>query len=420
MTNASADRIATLDTVRGIAVMGILAMNIVAFGMPFAAYMNPAAYGGHEGINLYSWLFNAVLIDGKMRGLFSILFGASTLLVIQKAEEAGRGGAGAHYRRMIFLLIFGLIHFYFIWFGDILSLYAMCGMLIYAFRRKTPRVLTGWAIAFLTVSFLLFSAMSLSAVMAGDPSVPVEQRESGQEARKQIELETGANSPKIAEDLKIYGGSYAGQVDFRLNEMTAFPFISFLTFGWETIGLMLIGMALFKSGYLTGSWDPQRYRKWAAWCFGLGIPGAAAIALMEINSGFDASIIFGSAVAWSMPFDVLLAIGWAALVMLWVKRGGASQLRDRVAAAGRMAFTNYLMTSIIMTAIFYGWGVGLFGDLNRISLWVPVLGMWGLMLIWSKPWLDNHHYGPLEWLWRSLSRGSLQPLRKGTATAVPA
>src|SRR5688500_2791155 len=96
MTDTSSDRIATLDTVRGIAVMGILAMNIVAFAMPFSAYMNPAAYGGHEGINLYGWLFNAVLIDGKMRGLFSILFGASTLLVIQKAEQAGRGGAGAH------------------------------------------------------------------------------------------------------------------------------------------------------------------------------------------------------------------------------------------------------------------------------------------------------------------------------------
>lgn len=420
MTDASTDRIATLDTVRGIAVMGILAMNVVAFAMPFAAYMNPAAYGGQEGINLYSWLFNAVLIDGKMRGLFSILFGASTLLVIQKAEQAGRGGAGAHYRRMIFLLIFGLIHFYFVWFGDILSLYAMCGMIIYAFRRKTPRALTGWAIGFLTISFLLFSAMSLSAAMADDPSIPAEQREGMLEAKKQIEQETGANSPKIAEDLETYRGPYSSQVDMRLNEMTAFPFISFLTFGWETIGLMLIGMALFKSGYLTGSWEAQRYRKWAAWCFGLGIPGAAAVAMNVLNSRFDAVTVFGSAVVWSMPFDVLLAIGWAALVILWVKRGGVSALRDRVAAAGRMAFTNYLMTSIIMTAIFYGWGFGLFGDLNRISLWIPVLGMWALMLAWSKPWLERHHYGPLEWLWRSLSRGSLQPLRKTGAKALPA
>ena len=420
MTDTSTDRIATLDTVRGIAVMGILAMNIVAFAMPFPAYMNPQAYGGAEGINLASWLFNAVLIDGKMRGLFSILFGASTLLVIQKAEEAGRGGAGAHYRRMIFLLIFGLIHFYFIWFGDILSLYALCGLLIYAFRRKSPRALTGWAIGFLTISFVLFSAMSLSAIAANDPTIPAEQREGMQEARRQIELETGANSPKIAEELKIYGGSYASQVDLRFNEMRAFPFISFLTFGWETIGLMLIGMALFKSGYLTGAWEPQRYRKWAAWCFGIGVPGAAALAITVMNSGFDAAIVFGSAVVWTMPFDILLAIGWAALVILWVKRGGASPLRDRVAAAGRTAFTNYLMTSIVMTAIFYGWGLGLFGDLNRISLWIPVLAMWGLMLAWSKPWLERHHYGPLEWLWRSLSRGSIQPLKKGAAAPAAA
>ena len=412
MTATSADRIVTLDTVRGIAVMGILAMNIVAFAMPFSAYMNPAAYGGSEGINLASWLFNAVLIDGKMRGLFSILFGASTLLVIQKAEEAGRGGAGAHYRRMLFLLIFGLIHFYFIWFGDILSLYAMCGILIYVFRKRTPRALTIWAISFLAVSFLLVGSFAFTAARAGDPSIPIEQRQGMQDARKQIEADTGANSPKIKQDLKTYRGPYSAQLEHRTGEMGAFPFVSFLVFGWETIGLMLIGMALFKSGYLTGSWEEARYRKWAAWCFGLGIPGAAAVALNVINSDFDAVTIFGSAVAWSMPFDVLLAIGWAALVILWVKRGDASALGDRVAAAGRMAFTNYLMTSIIMTGVFYGWGFGLFGDLNRISLWVPVFGMWALMLAWSKPWLERYHYGPLEWLWRSLSRGSLQPLRK--------
>jgi uncharacterized protein len=408
-TSLESDRIATLDTVRGIAVMGILAMNIVAFAMPFAAYMNPSAYGGDTGTNLASWLFSTVLIDGKMRGLFSILFGASTLLVIQKAEAAGRGGAGAHYRRMIFLLIFGLIHFYFIWFGDILSLYAMCGMIIYAFRNLSPKALTRWALGFFAISFLLFSAFALSAAADHSPA---------NEARKQIEMETGASSPRIQDELEIYRGPYSGQVELRLIEETAFPFQGFIAFGWETIGLMLVGMALFKTGYLTGAWEPARYRRWAAWCFGLGIPGAAALAAMEINSGFDAAIVFGSAVAWSMPFDVLLAMGWAALVILWVKRGGMRPLRDRVAAAGRMAFTNYLMTSIVMTAIFYGYGLGLFGDLNRFSLWLPVVGMWALMLAWSKPWLERHHYGPLEWLWRSLSRGSMQPMRKGAAAAA--
>jgi uncharacterized protein len=382
--------------------------------------MNPAAYGGDTGVNLASWFASTVLVDGKMRGLFSILFGASTLLVIQKAEAAGRGGAGAHYLRMFFLLLFGLVHFYFIWFGDILALYAMCGMLLYLFRRRSPKAMVAWAIGFLTVSFLLVSSFALSAAAADDPSIPAEQRQGMQQAREQIENDTGAKSPKIEQELTIYRGPYSAQVEFRTGEMAAFPLISFLFFGWETMGLMLIGMALFKTGFLTGSWEQARYRKWAAWCLGLGIPGATLLALMVMRSGFDAAIIFGSAVAWSMPFDILLAIGWAALVILWVKRGGVSALRERVAAAGRMAFTNYLMTSIVMTAIFYGYGLGLFGDLNRISLWLPVIGMWGLMLLWSKPWLERHHYGPLEWLWRSLSRGSLQPFRKNAMTAAAA
>ena len=412
MTDISTDRIVTLDTVRGFAVMGILAMNIVAFGMPFAAYMNPAAYGGDTGANLASWLFNTTLIDGKMRGLFSMLFGASTLLVTQKAEAAGRGGAGAHYRRMIFLLIFGLVHFYFIWFGDILALYAMCGLIIYAFRNRSPKALSRWAIGFLTVSLLIFGSMTLSAAMAGKTDAPARQQLEMQAAKRQIELEVGANSPKIEEDLKVYRGSYSDQVRLRLFEQTLFPFQTFFAFVWETLGLMLIGMALFKTGYMTGALDSSRYRKWAAWCFGIGIPGAFMIGLMQVQSGFDATTVFGSAVAWSMPFDVLIAIGWAALVILWIKSTGANPLLQRVAAAGRMAFTNYLMTSIVMTAIFYGFGLGLFGYLNRISLWLPTLAMWGLMLAWSKPWLDSHHYGPFEWLWRSLSRGSLQPWRK--------
>ena len=419
-TSPDSDRIATLDIVRGIAVMGILAMNIVAFAMPFAAYINPMAYGGHDGINLASWLFNTVLIDGKMRGLFSILFGASTLLVMQKAEAAGRGGASAHYRRMIFLLLFGLIHFYFIWFGDILSLYALCGFIIYAFRNLSARALTRWAIVFLTVSFSMFSFMSLSAAMADNPNISAEQRKDMQGAKKQIELEVGATSPKIKEDLEIYRGPYAGQLEQRLVKQTFFPFQTFFAFVWETVGLMLIGMALFKTGYLTGAMDERRYRKWAAWCFAIGIPGALALAIMQLQSGFDAALIFGSAIAWSMPFDVLLAIGWATLVILWVKRSGESSLRDRVAAAGRMAFTNYLMTSIVMTAVFYGYGFGLFGEVGRAALWLFVIGMWALMLAWSKPWLERFNYGPLEWAWRSLARGKLQPMRKAGPQPLPA
>src|SRR5688572_14552376 len=152
-------RIATLDIVRGVAVMGILAMNIVGFGMPPEAYLNPLAYGVDSDADLASWAFSFVLIDGKMRGLFSFLFGASLLLVIQKAAAKGESPAGVHFSRTLWLLLFGYLHFYFIWYGDILTGYATIGMLAWFFRNKEPRKLVFWGGLFVFIQFALFAAM---------------------------------------------------------------------------------------------------------------------------------------------------------------------------------------------------------------------------------------------------------------------
>ncbi|MFP5330055.1 MAG: DUF418 domain-containing protein, partial [Alphaproteobacteria bacterium] len=135
MATTSPDRIATLDIVRGVAVMGILAMNIVAFAMPFQAYVNPYAFGPADALDQAVYAFNFLFVDGKMRGLFSFLFGASMLLVIQRAEAAGDSPASINFRRLGWLLFFGAIHFYLIWFGDILMAYALTGMVAFLFRR---------------------------------------------------------------------------------------------------------------------------------------------------------------------------------------------------------------------------------------------------------------------------------------------
>ncbi len=407
------NRILTLDIVRGVAVMGILVMNIAAFAMPFPAYANPAAYGGDSGSNLASWVFDFILFDGKMRGLFSILFGASTLLVIERATEAGRAGGRAHYARMVVLLGFGLVHFYFIWFGDILALYAISGMFLYFFRNKSPKSLVRWAVVFLSLSFLYFAAIGMTGMLAGSSKVSPRTATEFMEARRTIEGEVGATSPKIASDLKLYRSDYPTIVESRLIGRTFEPFVSFFGFGFETLGLMFIGMALFKSGMLTGQWEVARYRKWAIRAALIGLPPLIFLAWWQASANFDAVRVFLGFLALSMPFDVLMAVGWAAAIIWWVKVGPMPALKLRVAAAGRMAFTNYLATSILMTTIFYGYGLGLFGEVGRASLWLFVLGMWGLILAWSKPWLDRFTYGPLEWLWRSLSRLQLQPLRKG-------
>lgn len=405
-------RYESLDAIRGVAVMGILAMNIVAFALPFAAYSNPVAGGPVSGLDLGTWFFNFVLIDSKMRGLFSMLFGASTLLVIESAASSNRSAAGAHYARMVWLAIFGLIHFYLIWFGDILFLYAMCGLLLFAFRGLSVKALTIWAVAFLIVGigFFAFGWAAMALTEAG--RMPAEMATEMNAGLADMNAEMGPGAASYAREMAIYLGDYASIVAHRTGDMLTEPLTMLLMFLWETMGLMLIGMALFKSRMLTGEWEPARYRKWALRCFLIGIPPLVALALYQERSGFSAVSTFGASLALSAPFDIVITIGWAALIMWLIKVKANDAIHARLAATGRMAFTNYLTTSIVMTTIFYGYGLGLFGSIGRTALYLFCFGMWAAMLLWSKPWLDRFHYGPLEWLWRSLSRWQLQPMRK--------
>ncbi|MEZ5708420.1 MAG: DUF418 domain-containing protein [Blastomonas sp.] len=411
------DRYLSLDTVRGFAVMGILAMNIVAFAMPVPAYMSPAAYGSAFAIDWVTWGVNFVLIDSKMRGLFSILFGASTILVIERAERGGNSPARNHYARMVWLLVFGLLHFYFIWFGDILALYAMCGMLLYFFRNLSAAGARNWAICLLTIQLLImvlvfFQFQAMEAMLASGAASP-EEIKAANEAMQQMRGDFGQDPARVQSELAIYGGGYAGILAERTGPLAWTPLIGFFASGLETLGLMLIGMALYRSGMLTGQWSLATYRRWFLICFLIGIPPLLALVYYQFTTGFDYLAIFGSSIAFSMPFDVIMAIGWAAIFVHLSKTWPDNAMIRRVAAAGRAAFTNYLGTSIAMTCIFYGYGLGLFGEVNRASLYLFVLGAWAIMLLWSKPWLMRFRYGPLEWLWRSLARGKLQPMAIG-------
>ena len=409
---AETDRILSLDVVRGVAVMGILTMNIAAFALPYPAYANPAAWGGDEGADLLSWLVNFLVFDNKMRGLFSMLFGASTLLVIERATAAGRSGAAAHYARMAVLLAIGLAHFYLLWFGDILAIYALCGMLLYGLRRVGKRALVGWGITLFLLSNIFYGLIGASALLAGSPRLPPHAASELYEARNTVEQEVGATSDKIPAELALYRSGYRTILEDRLGERAIQPFAGFVGLSFETLGLMMIGMVLFRSGFLTGAWEARRYRRWAIVLALLALPPLAAMAWWQWSSGFDSGVIFTVFLGLSQPFDLMLAVAWAALVILWLKTGPMTGLKARVAAAGRMAFTNYLATSLVMTTLFYGYGFGLFGELGRAALWLPVLGMWALMLAWSKPWLDRYRYGPLEWVWRSLARGRVERLRR--------
>ena len=418
-TEPTPPRIAELDIVRGVAVMGILAMNIVAFAMPFQAYMNPLAFGMEGPADYWSWVLSYILIDGKMRGLFSFLFGASTLLVIERAQASGRSPASVHYRRMLWLLAFGLIHFYFIWFGDILTAYALMGLLLYLFRDLRPRALVIWGIALVAVQLLVFlliaGGIAFMAYKSGVPGADPEIVQQWQELEGQFGMLTGQ---PLADKLALFGGGWLGLTQERLSGWYE-PFTGIFMFGWETLAYMLFGMAALKTGFFRGEWSLARYRRTALIGLAVAIPAYALLAWLLTRDGFSVTMVFLLVMAATVPFRPAMVLAYAALIILATRKGGA--LVDRIAAAGRAAFTNYLGTSIVMTTLFYGYGLGLYGTMSRAELWIPVIAMWALMLIWSKPWLDRFRYGPFEWLWRSLARWRIEPMRRRPpAPAAPA
>ena len=402
-------RIITLDIIRGIAVMGIFSVNIIAFAMIEAAYFNPAAYGGRTGADLALWATNMVLVDGKMRTLFSMLFGASTLLVIERAEAGGRSGPATHIRRMLVLLGFGLIHYYFIWFGDILTLYAVCGLVAFNFRRLKPRTLIIIGTLFLLFHMLLFGGFLYTQVQA---DIAAHAPGATQKAIKEWNEGLGSFYPSAAEIAKDRAQHLGSWLDFIRHNLEHWSSVIQSTLLWipDTVGLMLIGMAGYKSGFLTGEWSDASYRRFASWAIPLGLVAGAAIVITDLATHFYIVAMFGAFIVLATPFLTLMALGYAALIILVTRSQG--WLAQRIAAAGRCAFTNYLGTSLVATFVFYGWGLGYYDSPSRWQAWLLVPVVWTLMLTWSKPWLEHFHYGPFEWAWRSLARGKLQPMRK--------
>lgn len=409
-------RLATLDGLRGIAVMGILLMNIVSVALPEGAYANPAAYGSQGPADYTAWAIVSVLFDGKMRNLFSLLFGASMLLVVTRARAAGEGGALVHYRRMGWLFLFGALHLYLVWYGDILAHYALVGSIAFLFVDRPTGALVRLAVACfvaqLAIGGLIVADLGLLQSAASAPGAPAAAVRAWAGIRSAIGV---PDASALAADLALHRGPWIGLVRDAVVHDLYSPAVLLVFGGAETLGLMLLGMAGLRSGFLTGAWARARYVAAMRWGYGLGLPLAVGLVLLDIAAGFDSLTVFAGWLVGGTAARPLVMIGHAALALLWLTGDGGAALKARVAAAGRAALTNYLATSLLLAALFYGWGLGLYGMMSRAQLYLIVPPIWAAMLWWSKPWLDRFAYGPLEWLWRSAARRRWQPLRKAIA-----
>jgi uncharacterized protein len=403
-------RYISLDALRGFAVMGILAMNIIAFCMPQWAYITPLAYGGETSSDRMAWLFSFIFIDGKMRGLFALLFGASMMLIIEQAQAKEESAAKVHFSRMGWLAVFGLLHYFFIWFGDILFTYALTGCIAYLFRNWDPQRLIKWALIIAGIGLILwglqFGGLQVLQILALQPDANAELVKAYQDM---------INDPSFdyntAKELSVHRGDYAGIVAYKVEQWFV-PLGQFFQVLPEILSMMMMGMAMKKNGFLTGEMDASVYSKWAGRMMIPGLLLTTLLAAIVAASGYNKVDALAAYIAWAIVPRFMLVIGYAAILVAFIRHYKDSGFIKKVAAAGQAAFTNYLGTSIVMTTIFYGYGFGLFGDISRLQAWMFVFGACAVMLLWSQPWLARYRYGPLEWLWRTLARMQLQPMRR--------
>lgn len=388
------NRIHSLDLLRGFAVLGILIMNITSFSQISIAYLNPTIGAGLEGYNQYLHGFNFIFADTRFMSIFSMLFGAGVVLFTQRIEAKGKRVAALHYTRMFWLLLFGLIHAYFIWIGDILVAYAICGSLVFFFRKKSIRTLLIMAgILFLIPISLNF--MTYYGMTAG-------------------ELEStfaffNPSAEKIASQTQAMRGSYLEQMPLRVKEAIGLQTVYFkIELFWRASAMMLLGMILYRKGILSAEKSTAYYKKlmWVGFVPGLILSG------ISLSQGYfyewNAAYVMCIVANYKFVSGLFMALGYIGLVIWCYKKGIFIKFQNRLRATGRMAFTNYIGMSVICTLIFNGHGLGLFGTLDRLEQFLIVISVWILILLISPLVLKNYRFGPLEWLWRKLTYFSLK------------
>lgn len=390
-----AERYLTLDVLRGFAVLAIFAVNIKGMFTPFAYYGNASLWSGPYDMLVAS--FQVFLIDDKWRTIFTGLFGAGIVLMAEKSALKDQNPLGRLTRRNLLLLGFGLVHLILIWTGDILTVYALTGFVAMLFWNKSVKSLWLWAIALFILAWVWSGFMTLS--MTYSPEV-----------RSEVKPIMWLPDPEyLQETMDIFLSSNIGEhITVRAQDAFGMIVFFFLLGGFfpTLLAIMVSGMALWKNGFLKGNYSTKTYLKIAFTGLAIALITDTGRWVALLHSGFSYEVFMVS--QFSNFFNGLAGgIGYAALILAVLKSGAKF---TPVAMAGRMAFTNYILCSLIGTTLAYGHGFSMFGTLTNLELMGIVFIVWAVLLAFSTVWLSIFRFGPLEWLWRSLTYQKLQPI----------
>lgn len=434
---SQSERIVILDSLRGIAILGILLMNIPGFALPEPVYGDPSVLNEWGTVNFKTWYFIEWFMEGSQRALFSMLFGAGIILFVTRQEKKVDGLWPADYflRRQLWLMVFGLFNaFILLWFWDILFHYACLGMIMFTFRRLSPKALIIGA----AISLVLMTAREnldafrdrkmiakgeVIAMMDTTVTKLTDQQKADLGAMTEFKEKTSAEGKKkkMEKSLAAVRGGYGGFYEYQ-SERSFRGEINYLYYGgWDILVFMFLGMAFFKNGVLMGKASAKVY--WGMFIIGLGL--GLVLSYFRLMPLIDHQFNYFDYTK-DTPFEfyeisrTFRAIGIFGLIMLLYKSGWFKWLFTLMRPVGQMAFTNYLMQSLLVGLFFYGVGLGYFGKLERHEIYYVVGATWLLEIVWSHIWLRYFRFGPLEWAWRSLTYWKKQPMKKTNTKEVMA
>ena len=398
--------------------MGIFQVNITYFGATYASTRYPTLSDGSPELNILSWGFSHLLLEGAMFALFSMLFGAGALLLLDEHRLEGARGTQAidhYYRRNLWLILFGVLHaFVLLWPMEILFTYGVLGLALFPLRNLKPR-----SLMIVGTLMVLWGTQPLSLIYLGEESTEVAEFQPAVPTPVDYRTPPTLFEEEVDEmmaELMLYRSDYLNIFLNGFEAATSQQSINLYEDNiWDAGGMMLVGMALLKWGVLTGERSLLFY-------LALTVAGFASAVFLRlpalseaVASGFaaeQADAIYGTR---NLMGRLPLALGYVGLLMLLCTRRWLGGLTRALAATGRMAFSHYIAQTLFSIFLFYGFGFALFGEFTYYQLLLIALSFGGVQMLVSLLWLKRFHQGPLEWLWRTLVQLKPQPFRKSPA-----